>query len=146
MAGDVLSRLVVEIAGNSKPLADAMDEAEHKSTSFGDAVKIGVGVALGNFAVEGAGHIRSFVADGIGEFVNFDTKMREVFTLLPGISQQNMGQMTQHVKDFATEMGVLPEKVVPALYQSLSAGVPAGNVFEFLTTAQKGRQSAASPT
>ena len=38
---------------------------------------------------------------------------------------------------FSKDMGVLPEQVVPALYQSLSAGVPPDNVFSFLTTAEK---------
>jgi TP901 family phage tail tape measure protein len=48
-----------------------------------------------------------------------------------------MGEMTQQVKDFAKEFGVLPEEVVPALYQAISAGVPEDNIFEFLATAQK---------
>ncbi|MDA0064809.1 phage tail tape measure protein [Brachyspira hyodysenteriae] len=36
---------------------------------------------------------------------------------------------------FSKEIGKVPEEVVPALYQSLSAGVPRENVFEFLKTA-----------
>jgi TP901 family phage tail tape measure protein len=63
--------------------------------------------------------------------------MREVFTLMPGMSQDAMGAMTDDVKKFATDFGVLPEKVVPALYQSLSAGVPPDNVFAFLEKANK---------
>src|SRR5690554_3689738 len=34
-------------------------------------------------------------------------------------------------------MGVVTKDVVPALYQSLSAGVPKDNVFEFLEVANK---------
>ena len=71
------------------------------------------------------------------EFIRFEQQMNEVFTLLPDISDQAMAEMTQQVKDFSKEFAVLPEKVVPALYQALSAGVPKDNVFEFLEVAHK---------
>ena len=70
-------------------------------------------------------------------FVDFEKSMNEVFTLIPGTSQKAMDGMTNDVKNFSKEFGVLPDKVVPALYQALSAGVPQGNVFDFLETAQK---------
>ncbi|MFA9432894.1 phage tail tape measure protein [Egicoccus sp. AB-alg2] len=63
--------------------------------------------------------------------------MNEVFTLLPGASADAMGKMEKDVRKFAVEMGVTTDKVVPALYQSLSAGVPPDNVFAFLEVAQK---------
>jgi TP901 family phage tail tape measure protein len=66
---------------------------------------------------------------------NFGKQMNEVFTLLPGITADAMGAMKADVKAFAVEAGVLPEKVVPALYQAISAGVPKENVFEFLRVA-----------
>ena len=74
---------------------------------------------------------------GTVAFVDFERSMNEVFTLLPGATQQFTDAMTKDVKKFSTEFGVLPDKVVPALYQALSAGVPANNVFEFLEVAQK---------
>ena len=70
-------------------------------------------------------------------FVDFEKSMNEVFTLIPGTSQKAMDGMTNDVKKFSKEFGVLPDAVVPALYQSLSAGIPQGNVFQFLETAQK---------
>ena len=95
-------------------------------TKIAGVVAIGVGAALAAGAVK-----------GIVAFTEFEQQMNEVFTLLPGISQKSMDAMTGQVKDFAVEFGVLPDEVVPALYQSLSAGVPKDNVFEFLETAQK---------
>jgi len=79
----------------------------------------------------------------LNAFKNFETGMNEVFTLLPGISDGAMGQMNDQVKSFSTEFGVLPDKVIPALYQSLSKGVPADNVFTFLETAQKAARGGA---
>ena len=79
----------------------------------------------------------ALIGKSVMDFGGFEKQMNEVFTLLPGISGEAMGKMTEQVKGFAVEFGVLPQEVVPALYQSLSAGVPADNVFAFLETAQK---------
>lgn len=79
----------------------------------------------------------ALIGKGVFDFAGFDKQMREVFTLLPDISEQAMGKMTAQVKDFSAEFGVLPKETVPALYQALSAGVPADNVFTFLETSQK---------
>ena len=88
-------------------------------------------------AAAAAAAIAGVTAKGIKDFIVFEGQMNEVFTLLPDISEKSMGAMQQDAKDLAREMGVLPEKVVPALYQAISAGVPQDNVFAFLETAQK---------
>ena len=67
--------------------------------------------------------------------VDFDNKMREVATLLPKLSKDGFATLRQEVLDFSKTMGKLPEEVVPAVYQALSAGVPKDNLFEFLKTA-----------
>jgi len=77
------------------------------------------------------------IGKGVFDFAGFEKGMQEVFTLLPGISGEAMDTMSGQVKDFATTFGVLPNEVIPALYQSLSAGVPQDNVFTFLEQAQK---------
>lgn len=74
------------------------------------------------------------IGKSVFDFAQFDRGMREVFTLLPDISGEAMTAMSEDVKDFATEFGVLPTETIPALYQSLSAGVPQGSVFDFLET------------
>lgn len=75
--------------------------------------------------------------EGLTSFADFETGMREVFTLLPGISQEAMDEMSAQVQTASVEMGKLPEEVIPALYNSLSAGVPPDNVFEFLKEANE---------
>ena len=66
---------------------------------------------------------------------DFDNGMREVLTLLPKLGSEGFEQLKQETLAFSKELGKVPEEVVPALYQSLSAGVPRENVFEFLKTA-----------
>lgn len=87
---------------------------------------VGVGLTIGGVA-----------ASGINSFIGFQNQMNEVFTLMPGISADAMDEMSDQVLQFSKDFAVLPDQVVPALYQSLSAGVPPDNVFNFLETAQK---------
>ena len=111
-----------EMAKVSGAVTDAQKKMSKQFKMLGAAVgaaAVGIGVA------------------GTMAFVDFERSMNEVFTLVPGTSQQAMDAMTNDVKNFAKEFGVLPDKVVPALYQALSAGVPSGNVFEFLEVSQK---------
>jgi TP901 family phage tail tape measure protein len=79
----------------------------------------------------------ALLAKSVFDAAGFERQMNEVFTLLPGISGEAMGEMTEQVKSFSTEFGIIPQEVVPALYSSLSAGVPADNVFAFMETATK---------
>ena len=92
---------------------------------------------VGRAATAGAVALVGLAAAGIKEFASFERGMREVFTLLPEISATAMDKMSEQVKTLAVDMGVLPEEVVPALYQAISAGVPEKNVFGFLETATK---------
>ena len=109
--------------GLDKQAGPAADRAGKKA-----AEKFAKGIALAGAAL---------IGKSVLDFGGFEKQMNEVFTLLPGISGDAMAEMTEQVKGFATEFGVIPQEVVPALYQSLSAGVPADNVFAFLETAQK---------
>ena len=92
---------------------------------------------VGRAATAGAVALAGLAAASIKEFASFQRGMNEVFTLLPEISATAMDKMSEQVKGLAVDMGVLPEEVVPALYQAISAGVPEKNVFGFLETATK---------
>lgn len=122
------ARLNVIISADNK----AKGVIEGFQRSIGSIGKLAVGAAAGGVAALGAGAVLA-----AKDFVGFEQQMREVFTLLPGISGGAMDAMTDQVKGFSREFGVLPEETVPALYQALSAGVPSDNVFSFLETAQK---------
>lgn len=113
-----------------------MSAAGSQTSTFGKAFSaLGPAATVG---VAGAGAaVAKFGVDSFNAFVGFQKQMNEVFSLMPGISQQAMGDMTEQVKSFSREFGVLPEKVVPALYEALSSGVPQDNVFDFLAVAQK---------
>ena len=70
-------------------------------------------------------------------FAEYQKGLAQTFTLLPDITKQGMEQMSDDVKQFAKDMKVLPEEILPALYQAISASVPEDEVFGFLETARK---------
>ena len=107
-------------------LSGAVGETQKKISKQAKMVGAAVGAAAIGIGVAGT-----------MAFVDFERSMNEVFTLVPGTSQDAMDAMTNNVKKFSKEFGVVPDQVIPALYQALSAGVPQDNVFQFLETAQK---------
>ena len=108
-------------------------EAEGRFSRFGGAAKsLAKGVALGaGAAVAGA------VVTGTKALFDFDTGLREVFTLMPGITEQARTAMQEDVLAFSKSAGIATGEVLPALYQAISKGVPADNVFEFMEIAGK---------
>ena len=66
----------------------------------------------------------------------FDKQMAEVRTLLPNAGK-DFANLDQQVQRFSNRTGQAANDVVPALYQALSAGVPPGNVFDFLDVANQ---------
>ena len=71
---------------------------------------------------------------GLAAAVNAEKGLREVNTLL-GLGSQGFQQLTQDTLTFSSEVGRTSRDVIPALYQSISAGIPRENVFGFLETA-----------
>lgn len=132
-----LGEATVAIRASFDKLDKDLKGAESKiSKALGGLATGGAAAVTG--ALAGAGvAVTKFTSDSIKEFTSFQQGMNEVFTLLPGLSKEAMDSMSQDALDFAKDAGVLPEKLIPALYQAISAGVPKDNVFDFLGTAQK---------
>ncbi len=105
---------------------DALGQDMNRVGGQINKVFAGLGVAAGAGA-----------AKAISEFRAFEDGMLEVFTLMPGISKEAMDIMERDVLATSKAIGVLPEEVIPSLYNSLSAGVPPDNVFAFIQTANK---------
>lgn len=119
---------------------NARDNASDTIRGVADNIQ-GIGTAA--LAIGGAGlaaataAVTAFGVESFNAFNDFQTGMNEVFTLLPGITQEAMGGMETEVQRFMNTTGRLSEETLPALYQSLSAGVPRDNVFEFMETAHQ---------
>ena len=114
-----------ETAGIKKE-ADLMGKAMGVLSKAAAGAVVAAGVAIVKVSSE-----------SIKAFGQFDKQIREVFTLLPQLSDEAMGKMTDDVRQFMMETGRASSDAVPALYQAISAGVPPGNVFDFLKVANE---------
>lgn len=139
-----IDKLFVSLALDAAKYSQGLSAAQKEGASWSSRMKDSIGGGLqtaakiGGAAILGVGTIiGGVVASGVNQFVGFQNSMNEVFTLMPGITEDAMGSMSDDVLQFSKDFAVLPEQTVPALYQSLSAGVPPDNVFSFLETAQK---------
>lgn len=137
MADTNLGEATVNIRAKFDEFDSDMSRISKKFESFVAGIAKSAGVAIGAAFVGAGVAVAKFTTDSIKEFTAFQGGLNEVFTLLPGMTQDSMDKMSQDVLDFSKKLGVLPEEVIPALYQAISAGVPPDNVFDFLETAQK---------
>lgn len=128
------SRNTIEIRINAQDNAsDILKDVVGGIQGIGDAALniVGAGLAAGSAAILGFG------IASVGAFQDFQEGISEVFTLLPGITDDAMREMESSVQSFMEQTGRLSSETIPALYQALSAGVPKDNVFDFLTIANK---------
>lgn len=102
-------------------------------------------LAVASFAAIGAAAAAT-ATKAVTEFATFQKGMNQVWTLLPDATAESIGEMGEQVKQFSKDMGVLPNEIIPALYESLSSGVPEDNVFSFLETAQKAATAGVTET
>lgn len=136
--GTLVTQMTLESSGFGKGATIVEGRSQSMASRLRkDAALVGAGIG----AAVGGGLVTASRA-----FEQFDTQMREVFTLMPGISGPAMKAMEGQVQSFSKEFGIMPEEVVPALYSSLSAGIPPGNVFEFLETANMLAQGGVAET
>ncbi len=118
---------------------DKLDEAATKSQKGlslqAQALKGLQGVIAGvSFAAITAAVVK-FANESTEAFSQFDKGVREVFTLLPGVTAAAKADIERQVLDMSTSIGRSTEEITTALYESLSADVPESDVFAFLEAA-----------
>lgn len=135
---DATLRMLITSVWKSEGIDKAKDDVDGlgkktKETSTGIGASLSnLSMLAGGAALAAGAAATKFAADSVKAFNSFEKGMAEVFTLMPNASGAAMTKMSADVRKFAVEAGRLPEEVVPALYQAISAGVPADNVFDFL--------------
>lgn len=135
MADMNISLVITASDQASGTLTKVGGSAQQMGTKVQNSIGPAVAAAAGAGILLAGKYVADFVNDSLEEFAQFETGMAEVFTVLPPMSEEAMGELETQALDAAAAMGVLPEEMIPALYQALSAGIPPDNVFEFLETA-----------
>lgn len=135
-----LATLRVKLTADNAEYQEKITESKTKTQDHGKVFETAIaGAAVAAFAVAAKAAI-DFARESSREFQQFDKQVREVFTLMPGMSTKAMDAMSGDVLAFGAEVGRVSDEVVPALYQAISAGVPQDNVFEFMRVASNAAQ------
>lgn len=140
MAGDLNAfkdGIEVPIKGDNSDLKAAVKESQDEVNSLSTSIQAnsntiksaGIAATAAGGAIVGAFSLATMAS------VDFETQMSEVYTLLPELSADAQAEMSQAVRDFSSEVGVTTDKVIPAVYEALSSGVPEDNVFDFVKVA-----------
>ncbi|PJF23620.1 MAG: phage tail tape measure protein [Phototrophicales bacterium] len=118
------------VGDESKRAADGIDSLNSNLAKIGIAANV-----VGDMLTDAAYAAVQFAKDSNQAFLDFDRSSREIFTLLPEASVQMRESLTRDVQLLGTELGRLPEEMLPAVYQALSAGIPKNNVLDSVETA-----------
>ena len=135
-----LATLRVKLTAENEEYKEKIAESKKTTQDHGKVLDTAIaGAAITAFAIATKAVI-DFTREADKEFTQFDKQIREVYTLLPSMSQKAMGEMSADMLDFGAEVGRLSDETVPALYQAISAGIDDDNVFDFLTVASDAAQ------
>lgn len=99
--------------------------------SFASMKKLAIGVAAG------VGAITAALIGTTKQAMDFETSFAEVRTLVNDMPESGLNELKQGLVDLSKQTGILTHESIPAMYQAISASVPADNVVAFLETASK---------
>lgn len=88
---------------------------------------------LGKAFVGITGVVAGFGTAAATMAAGFEGKMREVNTML-GLSEDQFASLSDQVNDLSKEVGISGDELASALYQAISAGVPAADAITMLRT------------
>ena len=125
--------IIAKLGLDSSEMQSRIGGLKKKFGDLGD--KIGTAVKRG--AVVAGAALAAWAIDGTKDLMNFKSKMSEVFSLMPGMSQTAMNAMEADMRKLATTMGVDLIEATEGLYSAISAGVPPENAVSFLGEASK---------
>jgi len=126
-----LGALSVFLTADTSPFARKMKSADGKVKQL-SATTVAFGAAAGAAFAGAAIKLRDFTAEAL----TASKRLAEVNTLLQ-IEPKGMEALKRELFDIGTELGILTEDSIPALYQAISAGIPRENVIDFLKVAGK---------
>lgn len=125
--------ILAKLGMDSSEFKKGLGQASKETSSFGSKLSSAITTAT---KVAGAA-LAGLAIKGTKDMVEFQKGISEVFTLLPGISKENMGKISGDVRELARSMGIDLNDAVKSLYQAISAGVDPGNAVDFLRTSSK---------
>ena len=138
-----LTELIVSIAGDMSKFSQTIKQATDEVAGAGKKLQ-DVGKSLSSAGTSLTTGVTAPILAGGAAFVaaakmgaDFEKGMAQVYTLVPNLSKAAFSEMSADTLQFAKDMRIPTEEVLPAMYDAISAGVPTDNIFSFLEASQK---------
>ena len=135
MAFGEIGKLFVSIGADISEFQSGLNQVNKETKGWqGTVMKHSRAIGGGMLALGG-----SIAAVGIGSLktaAEFEAGMREVNTMM-NLSQDEFENLSKQVIQTAKDVGKAPAEMAEALYQVVSAGIPAGEALAFLETSAK---------
>ncbi len=134
----LLGQALTRVDGRLDKFDRGLDEVNsglRKSSFAASAWSESFGNIISNVLQEAAYAAYQFATEAVEAFHEFDRGSREVFTLIPEASGEMRDALKADVLDLGHELGRLPNEMLPAVYDALSAGIPQENVLSAVATA-----------
>jgi phage-related minor tail protein len=133
-------RAFVELFTDDSKMVRGLQAAALKIKTFGKEMsQVGMTTMLWSGAVAAG-----FLWAG-NMAAEFDNQMQKIATMLKGSDMAFMPEFKQSVKDFAKEFGKSTEDIATALYDILSAQVPAAKATDLLRASLQAAVAGAAP-
>ena len=133
--GTSIGKLFVEIGADLKDFQSGLGQVNKDMAGLSGTVK----KHSKTFKMAGVAMVGAAVGvsiAGLKMAADFENAMRDVNTMM-GLSQEQFEDLSAQVLQSAMDIGKAPEEMAKALYQVVSAGIPAGEALEFLGTAAR---------
>lgn len=132
-----IGSLFVSLGLDDKALKSGAAGASTTMQSLGQQAAVTALGFIGANGLMGAfSTLKNVMVNSVKEFVEFQKAMAEVSTLVD-TSKVDMKELSEGVMQLSIAFGQEEKGLAKALYQTLSAGVPAGKAIEFLGVAGK---------
>jgi len=137
---------VEKLGKDGRRAADGIDRMGDESRRAADGIdKLGksgarfsaIGNIIADAVQDAARAVVEFAKESVQAFYDFERSSREIFTLIPEASGDMREQLTKDALALGTELGRLPDEILPSIYNALSAGVPQDNVIETVRIASE---------
>lgn len=125
---------VEDMGRDSKDAGSSINELDRRSGDLGKTIKTLGGIIVSAFAVN---KIKEFAGESLTAYKEFESGFAEVSTLTPDIDDKELESIKSEVKDFALDIGKTTDKVLPAMYNAISAGQTTKSVFKFMESANR---------
>ena len=130
--------LLIKLGLDTRGVQQGVKEAEGAFSGLANKANIAAGIA--------GGLVGNAMFSSMQTMVAFDDRMREIFSIMPGITAEAMAGMEREIRSASVRLGVSAEGLAGGVYNAISSGIDPTQVTQFMEVATKASIAGVSDT